>query len=74
MRRIEPLPHPKSPHLIVSLIVEYNSKPDTFNLSQSWGWKSNTLCMEEKKESNINTEEEDESKDVIRFTVALGNV
>lgn len=56
------------------LIVEYNSKPDTFNLSQSWGWKSNTLCMEEKKESNTNMEEEDESKDVIRFTVALGNV
>jgi hypothetical protein len=30
--------------------------------------------MEEKKESNTNNEEEDESKDVIRFTVALGNV
>jgi hypothetical protein len=54
-----------------SLILEYNSKPDTFNLSQSWGWKSNTLCLDEKKETN---EEEDESKDVIRFTVALGNV
>jgi hypothetical protein len=56
---------------LTSLILEYNSKPDTFNLSQSWGWKSNTLCMDEKKESD---EEEDESKDVIRFTVALGNV
>jgi hypothetical protein len=55
----------------MSLILEYNSKPDTFNLSQSWGWKSNTLCLDEKKETN---EEEDESKDVIRFTVALGNV
>jgi hypothetical protein len=57
--------------LSMSLILEYNSKPDTFNLSQSWGWKSNTLCLDEKKETN---EEEDESKDVIRFTVALGNV
>jgi hypothetical protein len=58
--------------------IEYNSKPDTFNLSQSWGWKSNTLCldaMDEKKESNAESnEDEDESKDVIRFTVALGNV
>ena len=52
---------------------QYNSKPDTFNLAQSWGWKSNTLCMDEKKESN-NDVEDDENKDVIRFTVALGNV
>jgi hypothetical protein len=55
----------------ILLTIEYNSKPDTFNLSQSWGWKSNTLCIDEKKESN---EEEDDTKDVIRFTVALGNV
>ena len=61
----------RTPALLPRITVEYNSKPDTFNLSQSWGWKSNTLCMDEKKESN---EEEDDSKDVIRFTVALGNV
>lgn len=64
MRRITTSP--------AKLIIEYNSKPDTFNLSQSWGWKSNTLCMDDKKESG--NEEDDESKDVLRFTVALGNV
>ena len=57
--------------VLQKLILEYNSKPDTFNLSQSWGWKSNTLCMDEKKETN---EDDDDNKDVIRFTVALGNV
>ena len=56
---------------LTSLILDYNSKPDTFSLSQSWGWKSNALCMDDKKKRN---EEEDENKDVIRFTVALGNV
>ena len=62
----------RSPQISKELTcVEYNSKPDTFNLSQSWGWKSNSLCVDEKKETN---EEDDESSDVIRFTVALGNV
>ena len=77
MRRNLPPPPLPPPTFIPGLTwcgIEYNSKPDTFNLSQSWGWKSNTLCMEEKKESNANNDEEDESKDVIRFTVALGNV
>lgn len=44
------------------------SKPDLFNKSQSWGWKSNSMCTF--KEDGSLAEGQDE---ILKFMVVLGN-
>ncbi|KAI9890491.1 MAG: hypothetical protein M1814_003975 [Vezdaea aestivalis] len=54
------------------LLSVYESAPDTFNYSQSWGWKSSTLILEDGIKDSDN---EDRARDGrLRFSVVLGNV
>ncbi|OLL26906.1 Germ cell-less protein-like 1 [Neolecta irregularis DAH-3] len=47
-------------------MTEFNSSPDQFNHSQSWGWKSSSLCLDDKQDEDV--------QDSIKFMVILGNV
>lgn len=59
------------------MLSVYESAPDTFNFSQSWGWKSSTLMLDDGLlgEAEANTEElpmRDANK--LRFMIVIGNV
>ncbi|KAF2825448.1 hypothetical protein CC86DRAFT_371111 [Ophiobolus disseminans] len=54
----------------------YESAPDRFNFSQSWGWKSSTLMLDE---GSVGVTGEDAKKGVrgegkLRFMVVIGNL
>lgn len=50
-------------------ITSFVSAPDTFNKSQSWGWKSNSMCVF----NEDGTFPEDHEKH-LKFMVVLGNI
>lgn len=53
------------------VLTVYESKPDRFNFSQSWGWKSGSLDLE----SDVGSEEARDVRDRrLRFMVVLGTV
>ncbi|KAF2741796.1 hypothetical protein M011DRAFT_413806 [Sporormia fimetaria CBS 119925] len=54
----------------------YESAPDRFNFSQSWGWKSSTLMLDEKDNSGgAGADREKEgSGGTLRFMVVIGNL
>ncbi|RPA81252.1 hypothetical protein BJ508DRAFT_115763 [Ascobolus immersus RN42] len=56
-----------SPSKRGKLLSLFSSEPDSFNFSQSWGWKSSTLNMDEA--GGLDSEE-----GKLKFMVVLGNV
>ncbi|KAI9726741.1 MAG: hypothetical protein M1828_000597 [Chrysothrix sp. TS-e1954] len=67
------------------MLSVYESAPDNFNFSQSWGWKSSTLMADEEEEDErleVDAKEKDEAKKdwrrsrdgKLRFMVVLGVV
>ncbi|KAL7276894.1 hypothetical protein RUND412_000085 [Rhizina undulata] len=57
-----------SPSRKGKMLSMFSSGPDSFNFSQSWGWKSSSLILEE---GLINEVDKDAR---LRFMVVLGNV
>ncbi|KAH0432838.1 hypothetical protein KCU90_g5289, partial [Aureobasidium melanogenum] len=61
------------------MLSVYESAPDTFNFSQSWGWKSSTLMLDDGMLGDgdeINPEEQVPVRDAnkLRFMIVIGNV
>ncbi|THZ48393.1 hypothetical protein D6C90_03741 [Aureobasidium pullulans] len=59
------------------MLSVYESAPDTFNFSQSWGWKSSTLMLDDGMLGDeVNPEAEIPMKDAnkLRFMIVIGNV
>ncbi|KAI5243365.1 hypothetical protein E4T43_04213 [Aureobasidium subglaciale] len=59
------------------MLSVYESAPDTFNFSQSWGWKSSTLMLDDGMLGDeINSEAEIPVRDAnkLRFMIVIGNV
>ncbi|CAD0087648.1 unnamed protein product [Aureobasidium vineae] len=59
------------------MLSVYESAPDTFNFSQSWGWKSSTLMLDDGMLGDeINPEAEIPVRDAnkLRFMIVIGNV
>lgn len=63
------------------MLSVYESAPDTFNFSQSWGWKSSTLMLDDGIMSDEGVDELDMAlgggikKDgKLRFMIVIGNV
>jgi hypothetical protein len=56
----------------------YESAPDRFNFSQSWGWKSSTLMLDEVTLSGGDGEVESRKvlrgEGKLRFMVVIGNL
>ncbi|KAF1912126.1 hypothetical protein BDU57DRAFT_560024 [Ampelomyces quisqualis] len=57
----------------------YESAPDRFNFSQSWGWKSSTLMLDEAALTGEDGEDGEERKSArgegkLRFMVVIGNL
>jgi len=54
----------------------YESAPDQFDFSQSWGWKSSSLMLDERfEESNeSSSSRKGSSNGVLRFCIVLGNL
>jgi hypothetical protein len=50
------------------LLTCFISKPDLFNKSQSWGWKSNSMCAFD-EDGNL----ADGQDEILKFMVVLGN-
>lgn len=52
------------------MLSVYESAPDKFNFSQSWGWKSSTMILDD---GLLGYEEGTRSKDSrLRFMVVIG--
>ncbi|TGZ79540.1 hypothetical protein EX30DRAFT_321084 [Ascodesmis nigricans] len=58
-----------SPSRKGKMLSMFSSGPDSFNFSQSWGWKSSSLILEE---GGLMGDNEKDSR--LRFMVVLGNV
>jgi hypothetical protein len=59
------------------MLSVYESAPDTFNFSQSWGWKSSTLMLDDGMFGDeVNPEAEIPVRDAnkLRFMIVIGNV
>ncbi|KAH0290475.1 hypothetical protein KCU62_g3523, partial [Aureobasidium sp. EXF-3399] len=59
------------------MLSVYESAPDTFNFSQSWGWKSSTLMLDDGMLGDeVNPEAEIPVRDAnkLRFMIVIGNV
>jgi hypothetical protein len=59
------------------MLSVYESAPDTFNFSQSWGWKSSTLMLDDGMLGDeVNPEAEIPVRDMnkLRFMIVIGNV
>ena len=67
------------------MLSVYESAPDTFNFSQSWGWKSSTLMLDEGMLGGSEDVDGGESEKVagagggggdgmLRFMVVIGNI
>lgn len=63
------------------MLSVYESAPDTFNFSQSWGWKSSTLMLDEGLLSEDGIEDAEgpvggtvKRDGRLRFTIVIGNV
>ncbi|KAH0060744.1 hypothetical protein KCU72_g1357, partial [Aureobasidium melanogenum] len=61
------------------MLSVYESAPDTFNFSQSWGWKSSTLMLDDGMLGDgdeVNPEEQVPVRDAnkLRFMIVIGNV
>jgi hypothetical protein len=59
------------------MLSVYESAPDTFNFSQSWGWKSSTLMLDDGMLGDeVNPEAEIPIRDAnkLRFMIVIGNV
>jgi hypothetical protein len=60
------------------MLSVYESAPDRFNFSQSWGWKSSTLMLDEGILGDEGVEEEVAAKGRgdgrLRFMVVIGNI
>jgi hypothetical protein len=59
------------------MLSVYESAPDTFNFSQSWGWKSSTLMLDDGMLGDeISPEAEIPVRDLnkLRFMIVIGNV
>lgn len=63
------------------MLSVYESAPDTFNFSQSWGWKSSTLMLDEGLLSEDGVEDPEgpvggtvKRDGRLRFTIVIGNV
>ncbi|KAI9845083.1 MAG: hypothetical protein M1837_005087 [Sclerophora amabilis] len=53
------------------MLSVYESAPDGFNFSQSWGWKSTTLILDDGIDGSGHNRDKDGR---LRFSVVLGNV
>lgn len=59
------------------MLSVYESAPDTFNFSQSWGWKSSTLMLDDGMLGDeVNPEADIPVRDMnkLRFMIVIGNV
>lgn len=59
------------------MLSVYESAPDTFNFSQSWGWKSSTLMLDDGMLGDeVSPEAEIPIRDAnkLRFMIVIGNV
>jgi hypothetical protein len=59
------------------MLSVYESAPDTFNFSQSWGWKSSTLMLDDGMLGDeVSPEAEIPVRDLnkLRFMIVIGNV
>ncbi|RPB14046.1 hypothetical protein P167DRAFT_572968 [Morchella conica CCBAS932] len=61
-----------SPSRKGKVLSMFSSGPDSFNFSQSWGWKSSSLILEEGSGGPVGESAEKDSR--LRFMVVLGNV
>ncbi|KAI5849823.1 hypothetical protein BZA05DRAFT_401660 [Tricharina praecox] len=59
-----------SPSRKGKMLSIFSSRPDSFNFSQSWGWKSSSLILDE----GMLGGEGNEKDSRLRFMVVLGNV
>ncbi|KAI5790389.1 hypothetical protein FPQ18DRAFT_390794 [Pyronema domesticum] len=57
-----------SPSRKGKMLSMFSSRPDGFNFSQSWGWKSSSLILDEQERGA------GEERGTLRFMVVLGNV
>ncbi|KAI9771394.1 MAG: hypothetical protein M1839_002817 [Geoglossum umbratile] len=56
------------------MLSVYESAPDGFNFSQSWGWKSSTLILDEDAVERAEKGSKGKDSGRLRFMVVLGNV
>ncbi|KAA8904892.1 hypothetical protein FN846DRAFT_18857 [Sphaerosporella brunnea] len=59
-----------SPSRKGKMLSMFSSRPDSFNFSQSWGWKSSSLILDEGILSGDGSDKDSR----LRFMVVLGNV
>ncbi|KAI5817790.1 hypothetical protein BZA77DRAFT_352388 [Pyronema omphalodes] len=57
-----------SPSRKGKMLSMFSSRPDGFNFSQSWGWKSSSLILDEQERGDAG------DRGTLRFMVVLGNV
>jgi hypothetical protein len=65
-----------SPSKAGRLLSVYESAPDQFDFSQSWGWRSSTLMLDEGLDETEDSQNAKKSRNsgVLRFCIVLGNL